>query len=245
MSTDPAANLAATDPTAAFGLTVRQLVKSYPSGEQTLTVLDGLSLTLSPGENAAIVGPSGCGKSTLLYILGTLEPPTSGQVEIAGQRPFELPAADLPTFRNRTIGFIFQEHHLMPQLSVRENVLLPGLAAGALTDELRTRADALIDRVGLGHRRDHLPGRLSGGERQRVAVARALLLSPPLLLADEPTGSLDEANSERIAALLLEMQQENGSMLLCVTHNLVMAQQFQKTLHLSQGRFQTPGASAN
>lgn len=245
MSTHPAANLAATDTKAASGLTVRQLVKSYPSGEQTLTVLDGLSMTLSPGENAAIVGPSGCGKSTLLYILGTLEPPTSGQVEIAAQRPFELPVADLPKFRNRTIGFIFQEHHLMPQLSVRENVLLPGLAAGALTDELRTRADALIDRVGLGHRRDHLPGRLSGGERQRVAVARALLLSPPLLLADEPTGSLDEANSERIAALLLEMQQENGSMLLCVTHNLVMAQQFQKTLHLSQGRFQTPGSSTD
>jgi len=219
------------------GVRVQQLCKTYVSGSQTLTVLDRLDLELAAGQNAAIVGPSGCGKSTLLYLLGTLETPTSGLVEIGGQRPFDLPPPQLAAFRNRAIGFVFQDHHLLPQLTVRENVLLPALATGTLQAAQEQRADALIERVGLNARRDQLPGQLSGGERQRVAVARALLLQPILILADEPTGSLDEANAKVVADLLLEMQREAGSLLLCVTHNLELAARFERTLTLNQGRF--------
>ncbi len=219
------------------GVRASDLTKTYGSGDRSINVLDRLSLELSPGQNAAIVGPSGCGKSTLLYLLGTLETPTSGTIEISGCQPFELPPTELSAFRNRTIGFVFQDHHLLPQLSVRENVLLPALATGSVQPEYYARAEQLLDRVGLSHRINQLPGQLSGGERQRVAVARAILLQPALILADEPTGSLDEANSARIADLLLEIQKESGSMMLCVTHNPELASRFQQTLTLSNGRF--------
>jgi lipoprotein-releasing system ATP-binding protein len=226
------------------GLEVHQLTKTYVSGEREIRVLDRLSLSMGPGQNAAIVGPSGCGKSTFLYVLGTLETPTSGSVEIAGCRPFELNAEALAAFRNRTIGFVFQDHHLLPQLSVRENVLLPALALGSISDDQAARAEQLIERVGLSQRLNQRPGQLSGGERQRAAVARALLLRPRLILADEPTGSLDEANSDKISQLLLEMQAESGSMLLCVTHNPNLANRFQQTLTLRHGRFsEDAGAS--
>lgn len=222
---------------ASGGVRVEQLCKTYRSGTQSLTILDHLDLDLAAGQNAAIVGPSGCGKSTLLYVLGTLETPTSGAVEIGGQRPFDLSPEALAAFRNRAIGFVFQDHHLLPQLTVRENVLLPALASGSVETAQEQRADALIERVGLNARRNQLPGQLSGGERQRVAVARALLLQPILILADEPTGSLDEANAKIVADLLLEMQRESGSLLLCVTHNLELAARFERTLTLNQGRF--------
>ncbi len=220
-----------------LGLRVQNLCKSYRSGDQTIMILHDLCLELRPGENAAIVGPSGCGKSTLLYLLGTLEKPDSGTVEIAGQRPHELSSLAAAAFRNRSIGFVFQDHHLLPQLTVRENVLLPALALGAIQASDEKQADTLIERVGLGHRSRQFPAKLSGGERQRVAVARALLLRPALILADEPTGSLDEANADAITNLMLEMQRESGSMMLCVTHNPVLATRYQRTLTLRQGRF--------
>jgi lipoprotein-releasing system ATP-binding protein len=226
------------------GLNVHDLSKSYPSGDRSIAVLDHLSLQLRPGENAAIVGPSGCGKSTLLYLLGTLEQPDSGTIEIAGHRPHELSPVEAAAFRNRSIGFVFQDHHLLPQLTVLENVLLPALATGAIGTADQQRAEWLIERVGLSHRRRHFPGKLSGGERQRVAVARSLLLQPALILADEPTGSLDESNAAAITELMLEMQREAGSMLLCVTHNPSLAERFQRTLTLNQGRFSDSGAAA-
>ncbi len=219
------------------GLRVHNLCKSYHSGEQTISILNDLCLELKPGENAAIVGPSGCGKSTLLYLLGTLEQPDSGTIELVGQKPQELNADAAAAFRNRSIGFVFQDHHLLPQLTVRENVLLPALAMRAVQSADEQRADALIQRVGLEHRSRQFPGKLSGGERQRVAVARALLLRPAMILADEPTGSLDEANAEAVTNLMLEMQQEAGSMLLCVTHSPALAKRFQRKLTLHQGRF--------
>lgn len=226
-----------TESRGAVGLRVHKLCKSYRSGEQSIAILNDLCLELQPGDNAAIVGPSGCGKSTLLYLLGTLEQPDSGTIELAGQRPHDLTALETAAFRNRSIGFVFQDHHLLPQLTVRENVLLPALALGAVEPADEERADLLIKRVGLVHRIQQFPGKLSGGERQRVAVARALLMRPALLLADEPTGSLDEANAESVTNLMLEMQQEAGSMMLCVTHNPALAQRFQCTLTLNQGRF--------
>lgn len=230
------ATATATGDVAAHALIARDLVKEYQVGDQVLQILRGVSFQLAAGQNAAIVGPSGCGKSTLLYLLGTLEIPTSGEVELSGEFPFQLSAAQLAAFRNRSIGFVFQDHHLMPQLNVQENVLLPALAAGSVTPTLQERAAQLIEQVGLSHRLHQLPARLSGGERQRVAVARALLLRPQLILADEPTGSLDEGNSDKIADLLLEMQQQEQSMMLCVTHSPALAARFQRTLHLQQGQ---------
>lgn len=226
-------------PAANRTLNVEGLTKSYQSGDQVVPILNGISFQLHGGQNAAIVGPSGCGKSTLLYILGGLEEPSAGTVELGGQNPFQLDRQQLATFRNHSIGFIFQDHHLLPQLTVQENVLLPALAAGPVTTESKMRSLGLIEQVGLAHRIDSLPGKLSGGERQRVAVARAMLLRPQLLLADEPTGSLDEANAAKVADLLLQMQQQEGSMLLCVTHSPTLAARFQQTMRLHEGRIQS------
>ena len=195
-------------------LMVTELGKEFRTSAETLRVLDGLNLQMNRGENLAIVGPSGCGKSTLLYILGTLDTPTTGQVTLNGVDPFSLGPTELAKFRNQSIGFVFQDHHLLPQLSVIENVLIPAMATGKPTAEAVKRAKQLISDVGLGERVDHLPGQLSGGERQRVAVARALLNQPLLILADEPTGNLDAANTERVAELLFELPKREGAMLI-------------------------------
>lgn len=225
-------------PTSDVLLQVTDLKKSYVSGDQTVDILKGISFTLESTGNAAIVGPSGCGKSTLLYILGGLEEPTSGTILLGGRNPYQLSRPELAQFRNQSIGFIFQDHHLLPQLTVQENVLLPALANGTIDPDMNSRSLSLIEQVGLAHRIDSLPARLSGGERQRVAVARAMLLRPQLLLADEPTGSLDEENADRIADLMLEMQQQEGSMMLCVTHSPALAARFQRTMVLHEGQVQ-------
>ncbi len=213
-------------------LLVQGLCKEFRSAVETLRVLEGLNLELNGGENLAIIGPSGCGKSTLLYILGTLDTPTSGQVLLDGINPFQLGPKEVAIFRNQSIGFVFQDHHLLPQLSLLENVLVPAMATGKPTREAVQRARQLIADVGLDGRLNHLPGQLSGGERQRVAVARALLNQPKLLLADEPTGNLDADNTERIANLLFELPKRDGAMLIVVTHSDWLAAQAQRRLRL-------------
>ncbi len=213
-------------------LVVQQLCKEFVSTAETLRVLDGVDLEMKGGENLSIVGPSGCGKSTLLYILGTLDNPTSGSVELDGVDPFTLPPKQLAEFRNQSIGFIFQDHHLLPQLTVTENVLLPALAGGAIAPAMVDRATQLIADVGLTSRETHLPGELSGGERQRVAVARAMLHRPKILLADEPTGNLDTENTKRIAELLFDLSKREDTMLVVVTHSEWLASQAAKQLQL-------------
>lgn len=217
-------------------LSVNDLYKSFQTDAGSVDVLKGVSFSLSKGSSASIVGPSGCGKSTLLYTLGTLENPTSGTVLIDQTDVGKLEEKSLAAFRNRNIGFVFQDHHLMPQLSVLENVLLPALATMSVDDKLRKRAEDLIDNVGLSHRKSHFPTQLSGGERQRVAVARSLILSPQLILADEPTGSLDEKNSDSIAELLIQVHKEQGGVLVCVTHNKEIAERFDCCLSMESGK---------
>jgi len=202
-------------------------------------VLRECSLELSQGENVAILGPSGSGKSTLLHIIGTLEEPSGGTVTLGGQNPFELREPALADFRNKKIGFVFQEHHLLPQLSVLENVLAPALAHGRPSQETQERARMLLDRVGLAARLEHRPAELSGGERQRVAVARALIHAPDLLLADEPTGNLDRTNARGIGELLLDLQQQENTMLIAVTHSVELAETFQRRVELDDGRLVT------
>jgi lipoprotein-releasing system ATP-binding protein len=199
-------------------------------------VLRGVSLELSSGGNVAIMGPSGSGKSTLLNILGTLEPATSGRVVLDGLDTAHLAEPDLAALRNRKIGFVFQDHHLLPQCSVLENVLVPTIARGPATPELVDRARQLIARVGLAARAEHRPAELSGGERQRAALARALVHSPVLLLADEPTGNLDRTNAARIADLLLELQTQEGTMLVVVTHSPALAKRMSRQLELDEGK---------
>ena len=213
-------------------LMVNGLCKEFQTSAETLRVLNGFNLQMERGDNLAIIGPSGCGKSTLLYILGTLDTPTAGEVKLDGVDPFKLAPTELAKFRNRSIGFVFQDHHLLPQLSVLENVLIPAMATGTPNADAVARAKQLIDDVGLSGRIEHLPGALSGGERQRVAVARALLNRPTLLLADEPTGNLDAANTEKIAKLLFELPKREGAMLIVVTHSEWLASQAQRCLKL-------------
>ncbi|HAC93115.1 MAG TPA: ATP-binding protein [Planctomycetaceae bacterium] len=205
-------------------LIVSNLCKQFQSSAETLSILQGVQFSLEVGQVMSIVGPSGCGKSTLLHILGTLDTPTSGDVQLGGVNPFSLSSKQLAQFRNHQIGFVFQDHHLLPQLSVVENVLLPGLAQGAATTALVQRADELIAAVGLAGRRDHLPAQLSGGERQRTAVARALLNQPLLLLADEPTGNLDGRTGQAVADLLFDLPLRQGAMMVMVTHSPELAQ---------------------
>ncbi|MEQ1903220.1 MAG: ABC transporter ATP-binding protein [Pirellulaceae bacterium] len=219
-------------------LQVTNLAKKFPTAAGELSILEDVNLQLDDGQNLAIVGPSGSGKSTLLQIVGTLDSPTSGSVQLEGIKPFELSAQELSRFRNRKIGFVFQEHHLLPQLSALENVLLPVLAAGSITLGNADRARMLLAKVGLAERAEHLPSELSGGERQRVAVARALICEPVLLLADEPTGSLDQANAESIGKLLLEIQRDSGATLICVTHSQALAENFQRRAELKRGRLE-------
>jgi len=220
-------------------LVVENVVKRYSTRSEPLVVLRGVSLELAAGQNVAILGPSGSGKSTLLHILGTLDRPDVGTVTLDGVDPFQLPEPQLADFRNRNVGFIFQDHHLLPQLSVLENVLIPTLAAGSPTRSAVDRARTLLDRVGLADRLDHRPAELSGGERQRVAVARALVHRPTLLLADEPTGNLDRANAMSVAKLLLELQQQEETMLVAVTHSLALASLLSRRLELVNGELKS------
>ena len=219
------------------GLQVANLSKEYATPAEPLVVLRNVSFELAPGEALAIMGPSGSGKSSLLYILGALEKPTSGSVRVAGEDPFQLNPKALAAFRNRKVGFIFQDHHLLPQCTALENVLIPTLAegSGAGAAESEQRARGLLERVGLSARADHRPAELSGGERQRVAIARALMQRPPLLLADEPTGNLDRRTAEAVAELLLELQREEGSVMALVTHSAELAQRFPRRAELIEG----------
>mgnify|MGYP002633107477 CR=1 FL=1 len=203
-------------------LEVTNLAKSYPTPRGPLTILSNLTLSLRPGDAASIVGPSGSGKSTLLYVLGALEPPTSGTVTLDGVNPFTLSSTELAVFRNRRVGFVFQDHLLLPQCTVLENVLIPTLV-GEHDAGAPDRARELLDRVGLADRLDHRPGELSGGERQRVSLARALIRRPPLLLCDEPTGNLDRAAGEVVASMLFDLHERQETVLLIVTHNIALA----------------------
>jgi lipoprotein-releasing system ATP-binding protein len=222
-------------------LLVENVSKQYPTRSESLEVLRGVSLQLDRGQNLAIVGPSGSGKSTLLGIIGTLEPPSGGRVLIEGQNPAELDEPRLAAFRNRRIGFVFQDHYLLPQCSVLENVLVPTVAAGATGRQSLDRAMMLLDRVGLSKRLDHRPAELSGGERQRAALARALINQPTLLLADEPTGNLDHSTSERIGELLLQLQQQEQMMLIVVTHSRRLADLMSRKLELDEGKLEEAG----
>jgi lipoprotein-releasing system ATP-binding protein len=204
-------------------LEVVDVSKQYPTPAGPLTVLDRVNLMLRPGDAAAIMGPSGSGKSTLLYILGALEPPTTGTVALDGRKPFELDAASLAGYRNEQIGFVFQDHCLLPQCTVVENVLIPTLV-GAHANGAVERARQLVTQVGLAQRADHRPAALSGGERQRVAIARALIRGPRLLLCDEPTGNLDRAAADNVAGVLLDLHQRQQTILVIVTHSPQLAE---------------------
>ena len=206
-------------------LSVSGVGKSYPSPQGDVAVLSDVSLSFAPGDAAAIMGPSGSGKSTLLYILGALEPPTKGTVTLGGVNAFSLSPMDLAAFRNKEIGFVFQDHCLLPQCSVLENVLVPTLV-GERDRDAGARARQLLDAVGLGSRVDHRPAELSGGEKQRVALARALVRRPRLLLCDEPTGNLDRASADSVASLLLDLQREQKAILIVVTHSADLAARF-------------------
>lgn len=219
-------------------LTVEQLTKRYDTAEGPLEILRGVELRMAPGEALAITGPSGSGKSTFLYLLGVLDQPTSGRIELAGECPHQLDPAGQAAFRNGRLGFIFQDHHLLPQCTVLENVLIPTLAGPGTTPEIEARARQLLDRVKLGHRVNHRPAQLSGGERQRVAVCRALIQTPRLLLADEPTGNLDRQTAEEVGTLLLELNREQQTMLVCVTHSLDLAARFPRRCELRAGRLE-------
>ena len=216
-------------------LTVTHLSKSYPTREGALDVLRDCSFELKSGESLSISGPSGSGKSSLLSILGTLEPATTGSVMLDGVDVPKLSDRDLPLFRRRNIGFVFQEHHLLPQCSALENVLIPFLAEGQITAEQRQRGTELLNRVGLSDRLHHLPSELSGGERQRTAIARALVNRPALILADEPTGNLDRTNAGHIGDLLLELAE--SSMLILVTHDPGLAARAKRLATLDGGNF--------
>ncbi len=213
------------------------LVKEFETPNEPLRILDGVNVQLNRGENLAVIGPSGSGKSTFLHIAGTLDTPTSGAVELNGSDLNQLAEKDLASFRNKNIGFVFQEHHLLPQLSALENVLIPIVATGETDNDSIEQAKSLLEKVGLSDRMTHRSAELSGGERQRVAVARAMIRSPVLLLADEPTGSLDQANAEKVGQLLLELQQEHNTILMCVTHSERLAGLFQKRVKLENGKF--------
>ena len=217
-------------------LKVLEVHKSFETERLPVEVLRGVSLEMQAGEALAITGPSGSGKSTLLHLIGALDEPTSGRIEIDGREPYRLPESDLARFRNQTIGFVFQDHHLLPQYSVLENVLIPTLAFSGSDSDDEARARKLLERVALAERLDHRPAELSGGERQRVAVARALINGPSLLLCDEPTGSLDAASASAVAELLFELHREAGTILIAVTHSEELAARFERRCDLREGR---------
>jgi lipoprotein-releasing system ATP-binding protein len=218
-------------------LEARNVAKTYPSAAGPLAVLKDVSFTLQRGDAAAVMGPSGSGKSSLLYILGGLEAPTSGTVRVGGQNPYELAPDGLAVFRNRTVGFVFQDHCLLPQCTVLENVLVPTLVGDADADAPQ-RARALLEHVGLSARVDHRPAALSGGEKQRVAIARALIRQPQVVLCDEPTGNLDAESAARVADLLLLLHRQQNTVLLVVTHSDVLAKRFARVWRIDRGMMQ-------
>ena len=227
-------------------LEVSGISKRYATPRGPLTVLSEASFSLRPGEAAAITGPSGSGKSSLLYILGGLEPPSEGTLRLGGRDPYSLPASELAALRNSEIGFVFQDHCLLPQCSVLENVLVPTLvardgAASGSTD-FATRARSLIEEVGLADRADHRPAELSGGEKQRVAIARALIRHPNLLLCDEPTGNLDPVSADAVASLLLALHKEQQAILIVVTHSADLAGRFATRYELHNANLHPAGA---
>jgi len=219
-------------------LQLKNISREFPSAEGgvPLRVLRGLSIEVARGESIAVVGPSGCGKSTLLNLIGTLDQPTDGAIAFDGRDLIALNDDELALLRNREMGFIFQSHHLLPQCTVMENVLIPTLAHGCATADDEERARRLLDRVGLGERLSHRPGQLSGGERQRVAVVRALINEPQLLLADEPTGALDQATADQLGQLLVELNAEENVTLITVTHSEKLSAQMARTLKLKDGQ---------
>lgn len=224
------------EPATPRGLTVRELTKTYDTGATRLTVLSGVSLAVGSGESLAVTGPSGSGKSTLLQLIGTLDRPTSGEVRLDGENAFALAEPELARFRNEQVGFVFQDHHLLPQLTVLENVLVPCLAFGPAAAGAEKRARELLTRVGLADRLHHRPTELSGGERQRVAVARALIREPRLLLCDEPTGNLDRKTAHEVADLLFELHRDAGNILIVVTHSPELAARFPRRVELLDGQ---------
>jgi len=213
----------------------RGLHKSYWLGEKEIHVLRGASFSLRAGEMASLVGPSGVGKSTFLHVVGTLDPPTAGNVLYDGQDAFEMGEEPLARFRNRNVGFVFQFHYLLPEFTALGNTAMPGLISRLPRAEAEQVAREVLELVGLGHRLDHRPGELSGGEQQRVALARALVLKPRLLLADEPTGNLDEATGEGIHQLLLDLNRRLGIAAIVVTHNPRLAERMPRRLRLHEG----------
>jgi len=225
-------------------IALRNLSKEYVDGPRVVRVLSGLDLEIGAGERVAIVGESGVGKSTLLHILGTLDRPTGGEVWFDGENLTSKSDRDLAHFRNREIGFIFQFHHLLPDFTALENVMMPALIGRTSTDAARRRAGHLLDRVGLAERLEHRPGELSGGEQQRVAVARALVQEPRAVLADEPTGNLDPATGEGVQNLLMELNREHNITLVVVTHSATLASAMDRTLRLTAGRIATDAQRA-
>lgn len=217
-------------------LEVRGLSKTYQSGANQLEVLNGIDLDLQAGTTTALVGASGAGKSTLMHLLGALDRPSSGTVCFRGVNIFNKNDRQLAEFRNRSIGFVFQFHHLLPEFTALENVMMPALIGRIQRAKAREKAESLLEDVGLAQRMTHRPGELSGGEQQRVAIARALALDPELLLADEPTGNLDMKTSDGIHAMLAELQVKKGLTLVIVTHNERLASAMGTTIHLLDGR---------
>jgi lipoprotein-releasing system ATP-binding protein len=212
------------------------LQKEFTTGDGTISILRDLAFTVQRGERIAILGQSGVGKSTLLHVLGTLDHPTAGNVFFQGDDVFAKEPDELARFRNQSLGFVFQFHHLLPEFSALENVMMPGLLRGDAPPAIRETARGILDEVGLSHRLDHPVGKLSGGERQRVAVARALVLDPPLVLADEPTGNLDPETGERVGDLLLDLNQVRSTALVIVTHNERLASRMERALVLEGGQ---------
>ncbi|MDE0042429.1 MAG: ABC transporter ATP-binding protein [Candidatus Poribacteria bacterium] len=217
-------------------LKVSDVHKNFGSETRSVEVLRGVSFEMTEGQRLALTGPSGSGKSTLLHLIGTLDTPSTGEIQINGENPFELSEPRLARFRNRVIGFVFQDHHLLPQYSVLENVLIPTLAFKRRNGQDEIRARTLLEGVGLSHRLSHRPAALSGGECQRVAVARALMNQPSLLLCDEPTGNLDRATADTVISLLFELHQTEQTILIVVTHNLELAARFERRFELVNGR---------
>ena len=216
-------------------LEAKNISKSYSTPRGPLPILNDVSLSLTAGDAISVVGPSGTGKSTFLYILGALDPPTSGEVTLDGRNPFTLSEKDVSEFRNTQVGFVFQDHCLLPQCTVLENVLIPTMV-GTPEKDAQQRAKQLLDQVGLSHRLDHRPAELSGGEKQRVSIARAMIRNPKLLLCDEPTGNLDRHTALQVADLLVEINRVSKNILVVVTHSAELAGRFPKTFELVEGQ---------